>query len=101
MGGEKPQVDEVMDYRALAAYLKLAEGTLRHYVMKGTIPFVKIGSHVRFLKPEIEKWLLERNRRPAGKGAAKGEPVKTDGGPLPFGDKGKLVLPRSLRGFEQ
>jgi hypothetical protein len=51
MGEEKPRTDEVMDYRALPAYIKLAEGTLRH--------FVKIGAHVRFLKPEIEKWLLE------------------------------------------
>jgi excisionase family DNA binding protein len=83
MGEEKPRTDEVMDYRALAAYIKLAEGTLRHYVMKRTIPFVKIGTHVRFLKPEIAKWLLERNRRPAGKS----EPVTADGDLLPFGDK--------------
>jgi excisionase family DNA binding protein len=83
MGEEKPKADEVMDYRSLAAYLKLAEGTLRHYVMEKSIPFVKVGSHVRFLKPEIEKWLLERNRRPAGKlkgGHDKGEE-------LPFADK--------------
>jgi excisionase family DNA binding protein len=72
MGEEKPGADEVMDYRALAAYLKMAEGTLRHYVMRGEIPFAKIGAHVRFLKAEIDRWLLERNRRPAGKGAAKG-----------------------------
>jgi excisionase family DNA binding protein len=85
MGEEKPQADEVMDYRALAAYIKLAEGTLRHYVMKGAIPFAKIGTHVRFLKPEIEKWLLERNRRPAGKRAAQDGQGKADGdGLLPW-----------------
>jgi excisionase family DNA binding protein len=94
MGEEKLRVDEVMDYKALAAWLKLAEGTLRHYVMEGRLPFVKIGAHVRFLKPEIEKWLLERNRRPGGKVAVKGtgEPVKADGGMLPraeaLSDKG-------------
>jgi excisionase family DNA binding protein len=87
MGEEKPQADEVMDYRALAAYIKLAEGTLRHYVMKGTIPFVEIGTHVRFLKPEIEKWLLERKGRPVGKETTKGEPVRADSGLLPFEDK--------------
>jgi excisionase family DNA binding protein len=76
MGEEKPQADEVMDYKALAVYLKLAEGTLRHYVMNRTIPFAKIGAHVRFLKPEIDRWLLERNRRPAGKG----KPVVAEGG---------------------
>jgi excisionase family DNA binding protein len=85
MGEEKPQADEVMDYRALAAYIKLAEGTLRRYVMKGAIPFVKIGAHVRFLKPEIEKWLLELNRRPAGKRAAQdGQGKADDNGLLPW-----------------
>jgi excisionase family DNA binding protein len=86
MGEEKLRVDEVMDYKALAAWLKLAEGTLRHYVMEGRLPFVKIGAHVRFLKPEIEKWLLERNRRPGGKEAVKGKPVKADGGMLPWAE---------------
>jgi excisionase family DNA binding protein len=76
----KAGADEVMDYKALASYLKLAEGTLRHYVMEGRLPFVKIGSHVRFLKPEIEKWLMERNRRPAGKGKVRdGEQEDKDG----------------------
>jgi excisionase family DNA binding protein len=84
MGEERPRADEVMDYRALAAYLKLAEGTLRHYVMDKSIPFVKVGSHVRFLKGEIEKWLLERNRRPAGKRAAKGGADTGDSGQLPW-----------------
>jgi excisionase family DNA binding protein len=93
MGEEKPKADEVMDYRALAVYLKLAEGTLRHYVMDRSIPFVKVGSHVRFLKGEIDKWLLERNRRPAGK--PKGGTDKGEGGQLPWAtaleDKGQAV----------
>jgi excisionase family DNA binding protein len=93
MGEEKTKADEVMDYRALAAYLKMAEGTLRHYVMDRSIPFVKVGSHVRFLKEEIEKWLLERNRRPAGK--PKGGTDKGEGGMLPwataFEDKEQAV----------
>jgi excisionase family DNA binding protein len=83
MGEGKPQVDEVMDYRSLATYLKLAEGTLRHYVMEQSIPFVKVGSHVRFLKGEIETWLLERNRRPAGRQAAKSG-TDDKGGQLPW-----------------
>jgi excisionase family DNA binding protein len=82
MGEEKPGADEVMDYGALAAYLKLAEGTLRHYVMAGRIPFTRIGSRVRFLKTEIDRWLLERSSRPAGKKEGKG-----GGGLFPFEDK--------------
>jgi excisionase family DNA binding protein len=76
-----------MNYRALAAYLKMAEGTLRHYVMRKEIPFAKVGAHVRFLKAEIDRWLLERNRRPKGKGAAKDGPADDGGGLLPFEDK--------------
>jgi excisionase family DNA binding protein len=83
VGEEKTKTDEVMDCRTLAAYLKLAEGTLRHYVMDRSIPFVKVGSHVRFLKGEIDKWLLERNRRPAGR--PKGGADKDEGGQIPWG----------------
>jgi hypothetical protein len=39
---------------------------------------------VRFLKGEIEKWLLERNRRPMGKRAAKGGTDKDEGGQFPW-----------------
>jgi excisionase family DNA binding protein len=91
MGEEKAKADEVMDYRALAAYLKLAEGTLRHYVMEGSIPFVKVGSRVRFLKGEIEKWLLERNCRPAGKRVAKGGADRNEGGQFLFEDKEQAI----------
>jgi hypothetical protein len=33
--GNAQEGNELMDYRALAAYLKVAEGTLRRYVMRG------------------------------------------------------------------
>jgi excisionase family DNA binding protein len=78
--------DELMGYRELAAYLKVAEGTLRHYVMRRTIPFTKVGTHVRFLRAEIDLWLLERKRQPAGKRAAKGGLVKANGGILPWAE---------------
>jgi excisionase family DNA binding protein len=80
-----------MDYRALAGYLKLAEGTLRHYVMEGRLPFVKVGVRVLFLKGEIDRWLLERNRRPGGKGAGNSGQVTDSGGRLPFEDQDGAV----------
>jgi excisionase family DNA binding protein len=86
MGEEKPKADEVMDYRTLVAWLKVAEGTLRHYVMDKSIPFVKVGAHVRFLKGEIDKWLLERNRHPLGRQAAKNGAGIDKGGQLPWAD---------------
>lgn len=71
------QPDEVMDYRGLSAYVKLAHGTLRHKVMKGEIPFFKIGSSVRFSKKDIDVW-LETHRK-----------VKTQTAVLPPDDGGE------------
>jgi excisionase family DNA binding protein len=53
---------EVMDYRGLSAYLKMAPNTLRHKVMRNEIPFYKIGSSVRFCKKDIDEWLAEYKR---------------------------------------
>jgi len=57
MRGIEVRTDEVMDYRGLSVYLKVAEGTLRHWVMRGKIPCIKIGRSVRFAKKHIEMWL--------------------------------------------
>jgi excisionase family DNA binding protein len=77
--------DEVMDYRGLSAYVKMAHGTLRHKVMKGEIPFFKIGSSVRFSKRDIDVW-LEAHRKAAKQNAANvektGELPPVDGGEL-------------------
>jgi len=63
----EPPNDAVMDYRGLSGYMKVAHGTLRHLVMKGEIPFIKIGRSVRFSKKRIDEWLAERAREPQGK----------------------------------
>jgi excisionase family DNA binding protein len=64
----EPPTDEVMDYRGLSGYVKLAEGTLRKMVMRGEIPFFKIRSSVRFSKKRIDAWLEEHKREPAQTG---------------------------------
>ena len=56
-------VDEVMNYRGLSAYLKFAQGTLRHWVMQGKIPHIKIGRSVRFDKKQIDAWLEENKEK--------------------------------------
>jgi excisionase family DNA binding protein len=71
--------DEVMDYRGLSVYLKMAQGTLRHKVMRGEIPFFKINSSVRFAKKDIDKWLAERRRAP---GQAQSKKDANKGGDL-------------------
>ena len=55
-------MDVVMNYKSLAAYTDFAEGTLRHKVMRGEIPFLKIGRSVRFLKSQIDPWLVEHQK---------------------------------------
>jgi excisionase family DNA binding protein len=71
---------EVMGYRGLAAYLGMSEVTLRHWVMRGKIPYTKAGSRVIFRRRDIENW-MENNTK------------KTKGGNrtpyLPFEDKGQ------------
>jgi len=54
--------DEVMNYQGLSEYLKIPQGTLRHKVMRGGIPYLKIGRSVRFSKNQIDLWLEERQR---------------------------------------
>jgi excisionase family DNA binding protein len=63
--------EEVFDYRGLAAYLKIPEGTLRHWVAEGRIPYTKLGMHVRFSRNVIDTWFKEHHRdcRAAGKKA--------------------------------
>jgi excisionase family DNA binding protein len=65
----------------LAAYLKIPEGTLRHWVAEGRIPFSKLGFHVRFSKSVIDQWFRDHQRdglRGAGRGGGK---KRRDGGP--------------------
>jgi excisionase family DNA binding protein len=94
MGEEKPQADDVLDYSGLAAYLKVAEGTLRHWVMKGRVPFIKMGSRVIFFRKQIDPWILEHaqearsDRWQAKKKAGSGEAV-SNGGLFPVEEKGQ------------
>jgi excisionase family DNA binding protein len=65
------QSDEVMDYKGLSAYLKMAQNTLRHKVMRGEIPFFKIGKSVRFSKKYIGAWLEKHGKGPCRKSESK------------------------------
>jgi excisionase family DNA binding protein len=72
--------EEVFDYHGLAAYLKIPEGTLRHWVIEGRIPFAKLGFHVRFSKKAIDKWFEENRRDRKGTGGAGEKPGSAGGG---------------------
>ena len=55
--------DEVMNYQGLSTYLKIPQGSLRHKVMRGVIPYFKIGRCVRFSKNQIDLWLEDSQRK--------------------------------------
>lgn len=44
----------------LSDYLKIKRSTIYNWVMKQKIPFVKLGSCVRFRPREIEVWLAKQ-----------------------------------------
>ncbi|GHV15173.1 hypothetical protein FACS189491_12060 [Spirochaetia bacterium] len=58
-GAQIPQDGGLMEYRDLARYLKMTEGTIRHWVMKDEVPCFKIGASVRFSRRQIDTWLLD------------------------------------------
>jgi excisionase family DNA binding protein len=84
--------EEVFNYHGLAAYLKIPEGTLRHWVIEGRVPFSKLGAHVRFSKSVIDRWFKEHQRdcRDGGKKAG-GTKRQGSGGPegLPLFEGGE------------
>jgi excisionase family DNA binding protein len=46
-----------MTVEEVAEYLKLANQTIRKFVLKKTIPYRKVQKSVRFRLSEIEKWV--------------------------------------------
>jgi excisionase family DNA binding protein len=57
------EINEVLDYHGLSAYLKIPEGSLRHRVLRNGIPYYKIGRNVRFSKSQVDQWLKEHQRK--------------------------------------
>ena len=57
MKENQSDVNGVMSYKGLSAYLKISQGSLRLMVMRGQIPFNKIGKKVRFQKDMVDAWL--------------------------------------------
>lgn len=45
----------------VAKQLRVTEGTVRKWVMNNRIPFVKIGSAVRYDQNKIDNWINQRS----------------------------------------
>jgi len=50
-------MDQLLNVKELAAYLKCTEQTVRRYVMAKKIPYHKIDRMVRFWLSEIQEWI--------------------------------------------
>ena len=48
------------DTATAARYLNCSEGTLRQWVSKRRIPFVRVGRLVRFRREDLDRWMDER-----------------------------------------
>jgi excisionase family DNA binding protein len=59
----------------LAAYFKVAEKTVRRWILNRDVPFHKINNSVRFRLSEIEKWVETKDALLKASGTA----VKHDG----------------------
>jgi putative molybdopterin biosynthesis protein len=54
---DKAPPDELLTPEELAAYTKLAAGSIRNMVSRRAIPFVKVGRLTRFRRSEIDAWM--------------------------------------------
>ena len=57
--------DGTWDNFKAAKYLGCTPDTLRVWVSKRRVPFIKVGRLTRFLKQDLDEW-LEQNRVPVG-----------------------------------
>lgn len=54
--------DQVLTYDEVADYLQISVPQVKKLRAKDAIPYIKIGSSVRFLKSKITEWLIENSR---------------------------------------
>jgi excisionase family DNA binding protein len=54
-------MNQYLNVKEVAELLHIAEKTVRKYVWQKSIPYTKIGGHVRFNKERLNQWLEYRN----------------------------------------
>jgi excisionase family DNA binding protein len=52
-----------MTIRQAAEYLRCHTATLYRFVKSGKIPAFKLGSDWRFVRSELERWIIRQSRR--------------------------------------
>lgn len=53
--------DRLLTAAEAALYLALAEGTVRNKASAGQIPFVKLGTALRFRRSELDLWVSQQD----------------------------------------
>ncbi len=56
--------DKLLNITELAEYLSAKEASIRSWVYKRKIPFIKVGKLVRFKIEDIDKWLQTKREDP-------------------------------------
>lgn len=58
-----PLTEPLLDAPAAAALLAVRPSWVYEAVRNGRLPHLKIGRHVRFLRSDLEGWVLDQRRR--------------------------------------
>ena len=66
-----PDPKELMTAKEVEELLRIDVKTIYSYVKRGILPYVKIQSNVRFLRPAILQWMEERQYKPGARGPRK------------------------------
>ncbi len=60
---QSEEQDKIMSLQETALFLNLAKQTVYGFTSKQQIPFIKKGKKLYFQKSELEKWLMEGNKK--------------------------------------
>lgn len=58
------QLDRLLTVEEAAVLLSVSPKTVRNWVYKGQIPYIKISRIVRFKRSELDRWIEEGARLP-------------------------------------
>jgi excisionase family DNA binding protein len=53
----------VLTVRELAGYLRVHQSTVYRLLREGKLPAFRIGSNWRFTREEIERWMIDEQKR--------------------------------------
>ena len=60
---QSEEPDKIMSLKEATIFLNLAQQTIYGFTSKQQIPFIKKGKKLYFQKSELEKWLMEGNKK--------------------------------------